>query len=258
MWSVGIVVCFGWIFSLCLHEFGHAIVAYWGGDESVREKGYLTFNPLKYTDAGLSLVLPLLFLAMGGMALPGGAVYINSHHLKSRWWQSAVSAAGPAANVVVGLLLAALIRLIPGYDATEQYFLGGKVNDLAWLSANARFLASIGLLIYFQVFVTIFNLLPIPGLDGYGIIEPWLPKGIQTEIRAVSKYSLFIILGLFWFVPAFGRMLSLASALVVMFLHVPFDWVVIGSHIFNQPINKIIIVVVLMILAFYLREEAKN
>ncbi len=62
-----------WIFSVCLHEFGHAIVAYYGGDTSVREKGYLTFNPLKYTHPVYSLLMPVIFMMLGGIGLPGGA-----------------------------------------------------------------------------------------------------------------------------------------------------------------------------------------
>ena len=73
-----IVVLVGWIFSLCLHEFSHALVAYYGGDTTVREKGYLTFNPLKYTHPVYSLLLPMLFLLLGGIGLPGGAVYIEN------------------------------------------------------------------------------------------------------------------------------------------------------------------------------------
>ena len=79
-----IVVLVGWIFSLCLHEFSHAAVAYLGGDTTVREKGYLTFNPLKYTHPVYSILLPLLFLALGGIGLPGGAVYIETWRLRSR------------------------------------------------------------------------------------------------------------------------------------------------------------------------------
>ena len=56
------IVLIGWIFSLCLHEFSHAIVAYSGGDYTVREKGYLSFNPLKYTHPIFSIVLPIIFL----------------------------------------------------------------------------------------------------------------------------------------------------------------------------------------------------
>ena len=72
MWLAGLFVFGGWMISLCLHEFGHAIVAYFGGDTSVKDKGYLTLNPLNYTDPGLSLLLPMIFLVMGGIALPGG------------------------------------------------------------------------------------------------------------------------------------------------------------------------------------------
>jgi Zn-dependent protease len=77
------IVTVGWIFSVCLHEFGHAWVAYKGGDVTVRDKGYLTFNPLKYTDPVFSFILPILFMALGGIGLPGGAVYINRHLLRS-------------------------------------------------------------------------------------------------------------------------------------------------------------------------------
>ncbi|MEM8810038.1 MAG: site-2 protease family protein, partial [Cyanobacteria bacterium P01_G01_bin.38] len=93
-----LVVFAGWVISVCLHEFGHAVVAYFGGDTSVKDKGYLTLNPLKYTNPGLSFMMPLLFLLLGGIPLPGAAVYINQGRLKNRLWKSAVSAAGPLAS----------------------------------------------------------------------------------------------------------------------------------------------------------------
>ena len=99
------VVLIGWIFSLCLHEFSHALVAYLGGDTTVKDKGYLTFNPLKYTHPVYSLLLPLLFLVMGGIGLPGGAVYIETWRLRSRNWMSVVSLAGPTANLILAIIL---------------------------------------------------------------------------------------------------------------------------------------------------------
>ena len=90
-----ILVVVGWIFSLCLHEWAHARMAYEGGDTSVVEKGYLSFNPLKYMDPIFSIVLPLAFLVMGGIGLPGGAVYIDQSRLKSKQWSTWVSLAGP-------------------------------------------------------------------------------------------------------------------------------------------------------------------
>jgi Zn-dependent protease len=108
-----ITVIVGWIFSLCLHEFSHAIVAYYGGDTSVKDKGYLTFNPLKYTHPFYSIVLPMIFLLLGGIGLPGGAVYIDTWRLRSRRWQAAVSLAGPAANLVVAIVLAIILAFAP-------------------------------------------------------------------------------------------------------------------------------------------------
>ena len=79
-----VLVLAGWAVSLCLHEFGHACVAYRGGDRSVRGKGYLTLDIRRYTDVGLSFVLPVVFLLLGGIPLPGGAVWINHGAIRSR------------------------------------------------------------------------------------------------------------------------------------------------------------------------------
>src|SRR5919197_3167209 len=107
------IVLFGWIFSLCLHEFSHALVAYFSGDTTVREKGYLTFNPLKYTHPLFSIVLPLLFLVMGGIGLPGGAVYIERWRIRNRFLLSAVSLAGPLANLLLAIILGIILRVAP-------------------------------------------------------------------------------------------------------------------------------------------------
>src|SRR5512141_2416484 len=99
--EVFLLVTVAWVFSVCLHEFGHALTAYYGGDYTVKEKGYLTLNPVHYTHPVYSLVMPLVFMLLGGIGLPGGAVYINEHLLRSRGWRAAVSLAGPAMNVAL-------------------------------------------------------------------------------------------------------------------------------------------------------------
>ncbi len=88
----------GWLISLCLHEFGHAVVAYRSGDRSVVGNGYLTLDPLRYTDVQFSIFWPLVYLAIGGIGLPGGAVYLNKNMIRSPVDRSLVSAAGPACD----------------------------------------------------------------------------------------------------------------------------------------------------------------
>src|SRR4051794_2791652 len=82
--GVVLLVLGGWAVSLCLHEFGHAVIAYRSGDRTVRDKGYLTLDIRRYTDPFFSFVLPLIFLLVGGIPLPGGAVWINQWAIRSR------------------------------------------------------------------------------------------------------------------------------------------------------------------------------
>ena len=103
--TIGLVVV-GWVFSLCLHEYAHAATAYLGGDNSDSTASYLTFNPLKYVHPVLSILMPLAFILIGGIALPGGAVYLRRDLVRSRGWQSAISLAGPAMNLLIAVLLA--------------------------------------------------------------------------------------------------------------------------------------------------------
>ena len=139
----------GWITSVCVHEFGHALVAYLGGDRSVVGHGYLTLNPLLYTSTFLSVVMPIAFLLLGGIALPGAAVYINRSALRNRLWDSAVSIAGPAGTALCGLLIA-IPFLVPGH--------------LAWMESHVSFFGALAFLGFIEAFALLLNMLPIPGL----------------------------------------------------------------------------------------------
>lgn len=180
--TVFIFVTGGWLISLCLHEFGHALTAFWGGDREVVDKGYLTLNPFKYTHTVLSIVLPLLYLAMGGIGLPGGAVYINPGAIRSRGMLSLTSAAGPLATA-----LCALVLSLP-------FAFGLAVADVY---SHFEFWAGLAFLTSLQITALLFNLLPIPGLDGFGIIGPYLPGRILSGIQGFGAYTLLIIFMLF-------------------------------------------------------------
>ena len=207
------IVLFGWIFSLCLHEFSHALVAYYGGDYTVREKGYLTFNPLKYTHPVFSIVLPLVFLLLGGIGLPGGAVYIERWRIRNPLWLSAMSLAGPLSNLLVAIVLAIILRSSP---ATPSGIWPG-----------------LSLLLVLQVSAVLFNLIPLPPFDGYGVIEPFLSPVIRELVDRFRGAAIWIVLLAFWYVPFisnlfWGSVRTFASSLGV-------DWnlVAIGFERFR-------------------------
>lgn len=208
--GVFVLVIAGWLVSLCLHEFGHAFTAWRFGDHDVAVRGYLTLNPLKYSHPLLSLGLPVLFIALGGIGLPGGAVYVRTSWMTARQ-KTLVSLAGPAANLVLAVLLL----------GTTQIFFD---------PAHAVFWSGLAFLGFLQVTALVLNLLPIPGLDGYGALEPHLSPDTQRAVEPAKQWGFFILLILlitptlnrwffsvvFWFVDLSGvpsRLVSVGSQL---------------------------------------------
>ncbi|MDB6112604.1 MAG: site-2 protease family protein [Pedosphaera sp.] len=177
-----------WVFSVCLHEFGHAWVAERGGDYTVREKGYLSMNPVHYVHPVTSFLLPMLIMAFGGIGLPGGAVYIERHLLRSRAWETGVSLAGPAMNLLLVIISALALRfvLIP-------YHLD---NSATYATA---------FILKLQISAVLLNLLPIPPLDGFHAIEPHLSSEWRESLLPFANYGLFALFILFQSVPAVNR-----------------------------------------------------
>jgi Zn-dependent protease len=175
------VVLVGWIFSLCLHEFAHAATAVLGGDTSPSTLRYLSFNPLHYLNPVFSIVLPVLFLFLGGIALPGGAVYLRRDLVRNRYWQSAISLAGPLMNALVffGLMLPFRLGLLDAHPFLAE---------------------ALALLAFFQVFAVILNLLPIPPLDGFGVVAPWLPSEVAQAGWSIATFAPLVIFLLIWYV----------------------------------------------------------
>ncbi|MDG4863151.1 site-2 protease family protein [Streptomyces sp. T-3] len=184
--AVFLFVTSAWIVSLCLHEYAHARTALHSGDISIGAKGYLTLNPLKYTHALLSIVLPVLFVIMGGIGLPGGAVFIERGRIQGRWKHSLISAAGPLTNVLFAIACTAPFWLdaLDGVPLVFQYALA--------------FLALL------QVTAALLNSLPVPGLDGYGVIEPWLSYKIRRQVEPLAPFGLLAVFGILW-IPEVNR-----------------------------------------------------
>ena len=178
----------GWIATVCVHEFCHAFVAYLGGDRGVASSGYLTLDPLRYTNFLMSIVFPAAFLLIGGIALPGGAVYINRGALRSRWWDSAVSLAGPVGTLLCGLFIALIV--------VASYWLGLVRPD------TALFYEAMSVLAFVEMYAFVLNFVPVPPLDGFGILRPWLPYSIQAAAAQVGTFALIIVFAAIWYVPA--------------------------------------------------------
>lgn len=181
-----LLVLGGWAVTLCLHEFGHAAVAFVGGDFSVRDKGYLRLDPRRYTDPVLSIALPIALLAIGGIPLPGGAVWIERHRLRTRGIDAAVSAAGPLVNLVSGIALTV------------------AVSTVAMPLPLAEVLSYLALI---QVVAFLLNILPVPGLDGFGMLDPYLSDSARELANKARPYAPLALFALLFSSPTASRWL---------------------------------------------------
>ena len=167
--NVILFVIAGWLVSLCLHEYAHALLAYRAGDRAVAERGYLTLNPLKYTHPLLSIVLPVVFLLLGGIGLPGGAVWVDRHADPRQAAAHADQRGRPGRQR--GVRAAA--------DACRSWS--------AWTSRpHLEFWAGVAFLAFLQFTAALLNLLPIPGVDGGNMLQPWLSPDVGAAVRPVG------------------------------------------------------------------------
>jgi Zn-dependent protease len=176
--NVLLFVISGWVVSLCLHEYGHALTAYRSGDLAVADRGYLTLNPLRYTNPLLSIIFPIVFLLLGGIGLPGGAVWVDHTHIRGRLRTSLISLAGPLVNIAFLLLTVAPFAL--GVDT----------------SAHEQFWAGLAFLAFLQLTASLLNLAPIPGVDGGNALRPWLSAEYRRGFDAVAPWGMILLFAL--------------------------------------------------------------
>ena len=193
-------VLVGWIISVILHEFAHGVVAYWGGDYTIRERGGLTLNPLQYIDPLFSIILPVIVLFLGGIPLPGGVTYIRRDLLRSRVWDTAVSLAGPAMNFI--LFIACALPLHPHF-----HWLNPKAGSEGWSDLQIF----LGAMAFLQLIAVILNLIPVPPLDGFQAIAPYLPEDVRIRVTTppLSNILFFAYFMIIWQAPGVWFAISL-------------------------------------------------
>ena len=164
------------LFALTIHEFAHAATANMLGDPTPRLAGRLTLNPIKHIDP---LGLIMLFLVHFGWAKP---VPINPYNFKNpARGEMVVSFAGPASNLLAAFLAARVLKLFPLLMATNGLTYG-FISEFIWIN----------------VMLAVFNLLPIPPLDGSHFLEPFIPYNYR---RIFEQYGFFILVFILFFPP---------------------------------------------------------
>ena len=183
------------VMSVVIHEFSHGAIAYIMGDPTAKYMGRLTLNPLKHLDPIGSFFVPVfLFLISGGNGPIFGwakPVPYNPHNLRNQKYGSAiVGFAGPGANLLVALFFGLLIRFLGPYEIT--------------LPIMTSFLNVVSIIVLINLLLAIFNLVPIPPLDGSKILFDFLPLSMREIRFFLERYGflllIFFIFFLFQFV----------------------------------------------------------
>ena len=197
------------IFAVTLHEASHGLVAYQFGDDTAWRMGRVTFNPLKSIDPFGTIVLPLLLLFFSGF-LFGYAkpVPVDFRRLRNpRRDMVWVALAGPVTNLLLAIVSAALLwpaALMPGAAAV-------------WVEQN------LGNSIVINVLLCVFNLFPLPPLDGGRVAVGLLPDFLARPLARTERYGILIVLLLLFVLPYIGERLGTNLNVLAWIIGIPAD-----------------------------------
>lgn len=173
------------LLGLTFHEFSHAWTAYRMGDRTAKQAGRVTLNPLAHLDLSGAIMFVLLLLGMSPIAW-GKPVPINPYYMRNRRWGVALStAAGPLSNLTLALLVAGIVRLV--------YTLF-PIPTLQALQASPGLVLLVAYLMMVNVALVLFNLLPLPPLDGFHILEAFAPPSWERALGYIHAYGPWLLL----------------------------------------------------------------
>ena len=194
------------LLSMTFHEAMHGFVAYWLGDDTAKVQGRLSLNPIKHIDPFMTLILPVI-LAVSGLPIFGGAkpVPFNPYNVRfGEWGAALVALAGPLTNFVIAFISFGIWTLV----GTPTHSIEGEIFG-ALVSVNLGFF--------------IFNLIPIPPLDGSRVLYALAPEFIKRGMEFIERYGIIVV---FAIVLIAGSGLGTFMATVINF------FITVFSHIF--------------------------
>ena len=196
---VGLLVAFIVILiSMMLHELAHGFVAYWLGDDTAKDEGRLTLNPLKHLDPVLSIAMPLLLFLTGGPIFCGAKpVPVDSRRLKfGVWGMALVAIAGPLMNFLLAFLGVVVVRLTGALVDGHQ--------TLFWSEVLTQF-------IIINLGFGVFNLIPIPPLDGSRVLYAIAPDQVREVMSLMERWGIVVVMLLVILLPSVVNSLMLGA-----------------------------------------------
>ena len=182
------------LMSVVVHEVAHALVAKWEGDETAYRLGRVTLNPLPHLDLMGSAIVPLLLFFLPGDFIFGWAkpVPVNPRNYRDyKWGDIRVSMAGIASNLVLAVFCTLVLALLQGLSSAI-----GSAGGVISILIQAAFYG-----LYINLILAVFNLIPIPPLDGSHVVYHLLPLKLRARYQEFGRYGIGVIMLLVFVVP---------------------------------------------------------